>query len=1609
MAELDQFNTGATNDLADFQTDDQLAAPVTNASSNQNIAAHVSMLSSNPGDTAGTYNTIRDEYDTLGYSPTADEVTKAAKEDNTQAYRRSSADFLTNPAVADEFKANALARINDPNSDLYRLRAMVGTQEAAKPAPNETEEAASMRGVWAAGINTVLEYQREKQKIYNQIQIQQDANKTATYVGMAEDLIPTVSGYKTASLAQDVAGGGVLSRIWGTILPGEATQDAVDKFNSIPFEQRAAALQKVVDLAAERGSTILLPEEKDHADFALVRDMVETGEFGATERTVHNILGVLDVTGVLAALRMVAGSAKSATKILRAEEGMGGATSATEGSPRRPSPQSDWRTGQQRTSGVYNQEGAPSYAVSEMPGSEVQYHNSMRQYTLSDVQPTSPSQVIKDANPEMARNLHQAVEKDATGDIANGAFGTSREDAIAHNISPQVSTVDGSVASKTSHPERNSDFAFMPDADVINWYSNSSGFSHLTLAEKAALDANVTNDFMNTFGMVARKEMSSISADGGPLNIKAVYGPADSGWASLGDAVDKAKYALRNYGINEDNIDILVRNGDVYKPISSELKMKMLQEGGAGLKGDFLLQVNHKYNYDFLDLEAPQFSSLDVKWNFADRLSKAPGSSGEGSFTTNLFTMDSIYHPDLVKGAVVAGTRGARLEKLMHEAADSFIKGTQTLDWGRVRALDDKIKELNFKGQPLNYASLRAEGFNQKEIEMLESWKSVQDTNWWMNNQAVVRNYQKRGYGLLEIPEVGFKKAARDLPSRSVPENTAVYDAVTDTVRNLSRQEIDAIYAEGKAISKMAHSMESNGVKALHVINPNAAGKGYIRQFRQDDVMLNYRHGYYAVRYKDPHFIERKIVDGSGNESWEAIATAPDAVSANKYMADMTTKQGGEYRVRGDYRGGDRDRAEGQVMMSGGLSAERLRGKRLENAFGSNTGMEHMHIQSPSESLMSSIRAISDRVSFQDWSDTAKARFMAHYSEVLPTVKGQQKFPRTVDEIEGTSKLAADARTTWEYIRAMDNGYTNRVDDLYKGMANGVATVMGEKGFGAMERAVRTASDWSPSSTAKSLVYNLYLVMSPLRQLVVQSAQSISLFAIKPTEGLKMVDDLILYSLYNARNGNISDKVLKMYGRDRKFLEMIEDFRNSGMVDAISHNEFIDSMKTLTAGGRSTRAAAAWDIIKSPGRRVMNTARKYGFDLGEHVNQFMAFKTFYYDKLGAKAGRATNAEIESVIHEARNFTGNFDRRAGVMPYTRASAAMVTQFLNVPHKFISLVTTNRLLSAKQKTAVAASFALMYGVGTEDIYRLFSDELPDNPVVREVITQGLVSAFINNSLGLLFSGGKSPEISMKGSINPIDPQGVMDMAKSLFEEGVGGMIASSPAGSLFFGTNPRVTGFVQTLGSFMGLGGEADKALPVRYGNLVTDAGNLFSGTSHAFKAMQILKYGQKLNSYGGVIADNMTTTQAVAQAFGFSTQGETNYYELMKKASDLNKNMESDVKEVYKQFARRASQQDLTRDQLMYQAQVFNAAMSIYGNNPRAQQIFIGELKKSIADGDLRTFNVIMQMSEWSTNSQVLELLDKAPIPPEQKDNLRSIVNMNLEARAALEEQDKKGK
>ncbi|WP_200077884.1 hypothetical protein, partial [Klebsiella pneumoniae] len=72
--------------------------------------------------------------------------------------------------------------------------------------------------------------------------------------------------------------------------------------------------------------------------------------------------------------------------------------------------------------------------------------------------------------------------------------------------------------------------------------------------------------------------------------------------------------------------------------------------------------------------------------------------------------------------------------------------------------------------------------------------------------------------------------------------------------------------------------------------------------------------------------------------------------------------------------------------------------------------LDAVHIESPGDSMMNSINAISSRVSYRDWLETSKQRLMATYKDVMPVRQGRPDYPTRVDEIKGTSKEAADAR-----------------------------------------------------------------------------------------------------------------------------------------------------------------------------------------------------------------------------------------------------------------------------------------------------------------------------------------------------------------------------------------------------------------------------------------------------------------------------------------------------------------------------------------------------------------------------------------------------------------------
>ncbi|PXL36576.1 hypothetical protein DMS60_18900 [Klebsiella variicola] len=1568
------LNIGSFSDdegyqVEDFQDSDSVGMappPATNIPSNRNQAATVALLNSNdPVQQMATYQNVNAELVNHGNSPTMQDITEEITSNEQAAMQRTTAQYLANPAISDEWKANAIQAVNDRSNPMYNPRTMLATKEATQPAPNSTAESADLRELYAQGVGEAMAYQREKQKVYNATKAKESGLANAVDVG--ESFLPLVAGAKQAGVERAVNGGG-WNALKAFILPGSSRADMAEKFNSLPIDQRQAALQGLADKINGEGKTALLPDSIDQTNYEGLQQVIENGSYTVSDKYVDNVMGLLDIVGIGS---LIKGTFKAAAEGATALKGLDTAEGLAEATAR------SWE----------------------------------RRTIASDIQPVSPSQTIKDANPAKARELHALTEADETGDVAEALYGTSRTDAIAGDLAPQPGSVTGGVQSKVHRPEIASDNANIADPDIVNMVTNTAS-PHISQREKQALAANVSNDFFNATGMASRKEMSSIaeSVDGG-LSIKAVYGPTDSGWSSVGDAVNQAQYALRKYGVDENEISILMRQGEEYVPISKEAQASLLAGNNAQIKGDYLLQINHRYEYTSADIQASQFEKFGVSsvFNFMNRFEFANGKTGNGSLTSQIVDPASMFSPEFLKGAVIGDVAGDAVSAKLMKTAKPFVDTMKKVPADRHFAMERRIKEANLKGQALSETTLKAEGWSAQEIAGFLSFRKTQDTLWEVTNADLVKSYKNRGYGKLTHKESGFDVVARPVSRNQVSDGIRAYDPVKDEVRTLSRAELDEMYAGNKSIAETADVMDVDGLKVQYVINHNSAEAGYIRSLSAGEPIMAYRHGYYAVRYKDPHFIERKLVDemgtplrdSHGNEVWKAVATAPDIPSAEKALARYNSTSPGEYRRRNDLKGEEYEAANTQLHTAGGLSAQRIRGKRLEDATGSNMELDAVHIESPGESMMNSINAISSRVSYRDWLETSKQRLMATYKDVMPVRQGRPDYPTRVDEIKGTSKEAADARAMFEYIRAMENGYTNLIDDGYKAIANSVADMAGTRGFGKMERFAREFSEASVTNKIKMVPFTLMIALSPLRQLVLQTSQIAMLAGRFPAYIPHLIGDNLLLITHNLMGGNVPEAVLKTFGRDKYYWDkMMKSMDESGITKGVGKHDLARGIIDSTADSsirsmNAARSSLLGKVAKAPvtaGRAIVNTSRKIGFDAGEYMVQASSFMAHYHDT--AKAGKVlTKGQLDDVIHMARNFTGNFGK-SGSLAMNQNSASVFTQYLQVPVKIAQLVLTNKAIPLKSRLVMASTTAIMFGIGTEDIYNMFSDELPKDKFARDVVVDGLLSASVNGIISAFTD--KPTNIDVSG-LNPVNAYGVVEFLQKVGSGGFTKLVTESPAGSIVFGNNPRITNLVKTMGNMVGYGDVADELRPQLWGRLWKDVINLSSGTSNGYKAMLALKYRKEYAANGRVLRDDVSTPEALAMLMGFGGQEGKANWKVIEDMAGKYKARKEDVLEIFNQNSRMLIG-TTGGDELAYQVKMGQLAMSLFKDDPQGAEWYMDALREQVSNSDDRLLKQIMAASRWATMEDVHHWLDTVPnITDEQRANYRAWADMAYKA------------
>ena len=1568
MASLEDFNSTFTPGLDDFVSDKASIAPVVSGSSTLNLATHAVALSADPTQAIDKYRQVTSELTMEGKSQASDELVEYARQQQFQKSQASLVDVMTDPSIPDDVKRQAALNVYDKNSALYNTRNILSQQALEADAGHESVEQEVVRVSLADSMHEINAYKLHQQQILNQSAAEKNPDATKAFSDIFDMFVPFVEQKYVATIQKDL--GASTPGAYGTALTllGSSKKSIRDMLVGLPIDQRMEMTDKIV-AAVNANSAIVSPDSNEYAKVQYLQTVLQDGAYESVDEWVDNAVSVLDLTVLGGIAGRLVGKAA-------------------------------------RIGGL----------------SESAIRDTVRQSARSQVQPTTVSQNYKDTNPAKAAASHEMAAADETGEAAEALYGTSRVDSVGNDIAPEISNVEGGVRNKVGNPERIHEQEITPDASVMD-FVNDRGDIFYDKTEKVTTRAAVVNDFYSAHGLVPRKEMFNIEHLDDGVGIKAIYGPPQGGFSTAKDAIDMAQWAMRDYGIPEEAVTLLRREGTNYVPVPKE-ELQGLVEGkvvaqkrvelagqepslvtstdatgnvvtqtdiGSTVvvkrKSDYLIQVDHKYQFSPADVT--EWAKFDVNYNIFDRIfssynGPSLSSLGAGSLQRHVIDAASMFRPEVTKGAANAVDRAANLEKKLIEIGDDFAQVMKKIPTDRQAAVETIIREANERGLDLNYTKMVADGFRPQEIDALKSWRNYWDTVYHLENADLAKTLRNRGFKEFIDAEHDTRLFAKPIARNQAGSSAKVYDHTTGEIKHLSKQEIAELYAREGELAQLRQPMQVGDDAAELVVNTNKPGKNYMRGINNSTEVLAYRKGYYSVNYTDPHFIIKKVKNSKGEVMYEkAVATAKNKKQADILTARMYATDGGEYYNRLDLKAANTSSDDyWDIAQAKGRSAQRTRGQRLEDAT-SSIDPSQANIMSPVDALVHSARSIGRRVEMRDMIDAGKQRALNQYSEFFPDGKyGQKVYPGNVADIQyrgggpKDAKKLADARSTFEYFKYLEDGYINHIDDVYKSSLKFLAEAAGNKHLSKAEAAARWMGDArGPSAMGKSLAFNLYLALNPFRQFVVQSHQAVQLFAINPTWFMRgrAVPQITLIAAKEL-GIDISSSLLKGSGWTKEMAEKVfKDFADTGLVASIDKQNLVrGSLINLADQTAMSRTKSA---LTAP----ITWSRKVGFDSGEYVNTLSSYLSFYDQAFRKGADMHSQEVLQNISASSRNFTYNMNA-AGDLPYNQNALSTVFQFMQVPHKAMLTMTTNRNLTAQQKIRLASFNAIMYTLPPAAMYNVFGDALPDDPGLRDVVVQGLEGAVFNKLLSL--STGENVNIDFSG-LAPLDMFGTYEFIHSLFSTDVGTIVSSTPSGQLFFGKNARLTEFAKVAASYFNL--VDDHKDPTTFSEVAQQFAKLSSGYSNAFKAGYALKYKEKINTLGGITDPQVATAEAMAQVFGFPTMDETQKFYVGDKMYKKSKAFEDDVKKYYTDFKKHLVRQGISPSESEGIRKIYTEAWRHWGNDDfRAKEIINQLLRQDVLNGDARMYQSVVRMTGMQDAGETKAMIKAMPNMSEEK-------------------------
>jgi hypothetical protein len=999
----------------------------------------------------------------------------------------------------------------------------------------------------------------------------------------------------------------------------------------------------------------------------------------------------------------------------------------------------------------------------------------------------------------------------------------------------------------------------------------------------------------------------------GGMRVGMTVGPAKGGYGTVQEALDSVKVAASEYGIGDEQLEILAKTSSgEYHPLNGRTPPE---------QGDFLVRVNYDYDIKATDVDA--YTTYDVHWN-------ALGTSLSG----RALDYASMLDPSLIRIINSELDRAAAFDADMLTMGEDFVSHIAKVDSTHSHKIGAYLKEANENQLDFSVTDLKARGFDDADIKAVSSFRNYWDTHWYVKNFTDAKLLRNEGVQILSNPDTTLlgKVAKRG----QLPTDDLVFDIVNNKNVKLTSEEVDKLIDGGELI-RLRQSTQIDGE-----IVDFAFGRGMKPRdiIPGTDFITPYRKGYFSRQYKDPIFIEEVVKDARGKTSKRAIATARNSKDAELYVQRRVSthipREGTtvEHIIRNNIRTPEEyRRVTASLDTTMGRHNMRIRGKKLEDASAPVGSLEDSHLMSPEEAMLRSAKSVSANAMLGETFQVAKQRLLNTYSDVMPKKNGKPLYPETVDQIglgkQGKASDVRSAKIMFEYLENMRNGYISTIDEASRAGLMYISEKLKVKGKG--EEIARNIADKAKlGSYAKGGAWWSYIATNPLRQLSLGITQMTQLAMIHPKQAVTLAQTSLALKLIDG-GIPLPKAFVKTTGYTEAELKfMNKEYKKSGLSAAISNNNLYRSALTDLATEKEwlrkgqSGMEKATSLVKAP----FTLMKKLGFELSERAVLETAWVA-EYGKMRSSKSALTATDLKEVAGRARNITYNMNR-AGDMKYNHDITAVAFQFLQMPHKALTTITTNRGLSAMEKSSLALGNLLAFGLPASFVYehgsRILSEVAPDLPDEhKEVVYEGLFTKALNVMLEDIT--GEPSRVSLKNTA-PVDYELIYNLVPNAMSLNLLDLLADSPSVSAW----GKIGGALSDSAK-MFRGMEWSELSDGGVAKLAMSLAEVSSGGTNIVKALTALEYGKIYSKSGALRDESVPTPEAFAMAIGAQSIDEVNKWAIIASNKRSEEQKQKDINKLVEDLATDLKNQGITGDDWRFRWSVWGAAFKAQNLSP----------------------------------------------------------------------------